>query len=197
MGSVLSHHFRGTISRSCKRVGSPKTLGFLLKAKSSVWEKPRNEILFLFSCHSGFLRSYNLNPYVPVSGFCRVSSRISLNFFTTDVTFEELWYISSTSSVHFIQVTFLHIPGVIDVYILEKCLALAESFQFISFKEKIEGGAGGDFLQNRTVNRKTLTHLQNLSLEKSRLSLWFTCTWNTAYLSLRYVGLLLLSFQKH
>lgn len=143
MGSVLSHHFRGTISRSCKRLGSPKTLGFLLKAKSSVWEKPRNEILFLLSCHSGFLRSYNLNPYVPVSGFCRLSSRISLNFFTTDVTFEELWYISSSSSVHFIQVTFLHILGAIDVYILEKCLELAESFQFISFKEKIEGGAGG------------------------------------------------------
>lgn len=127
MRSVFSHHFKGTISKSCKGLGCPKTLGFLLKDKSFVWEKIRNEILFLFSCHSGLLRSYYLNPHVPVAGFCRVSSRISLNVFTTNVTLEELWYISPSSIFHFIQVTFLNILAAIDVYIPEKCLEQTES----------------------------------------------------------------------
>lgn len=53
MRFVISHHVKGTISRSCKRLGSPKTWGFLC----SLCEKPGNAILFLSSCHSGLLRN--------------------------------------------------------------------------------------------------------------------------------------------
>lgn len=106
MASVLSHHFKETISRSHKRPGSPKTLGCIVKITNSVWEKPRNEGLCLFPCHSGLLRTYYLNPYIPVLDFCGVSSGSSLNLFTTNVTLEELWYRSYSYIFHFSKLHF-------------------------------------------------------------------------------------------
>ena len=112
-------------------VGAIKVL-VLLKYYAFCWKpeilieiKPRNEILFLFSCYNGLLSTYYSNPCGPVSAFCRVGSRISLNLFTTNVTFKNSDIYSSIFYV--IQVTFLNLLAVIDVYNPEKCLELAES----------------------------------------------------------------------
>lgn len=121
MGFVLSHHFKGTSSRRCKRLGSPKTWGFLLKAICPLCEKPRNAILLLFPRHSGLFISY-IYILVSHSGYCRVSSRIPLNIFTTNVTLKENSYMSLNFTFHFIQVTIFNILATIDVYISEKCL---------------------------------------------------------------------------
>lgn len=131
VGFVLSHHFKGTISRRCKRLGSPKTWGFLLKAKCPLCEKPRNAILFLFSFSQWPSQKLYLNHYVSDSGYCRVSSRIPLNIFTTNVTLKELSYISLNFTFHFIQVTIFNILETIDVYIPDKCLLQQEeSYKF-------------------------------------------------------------------